>query len=1374
MALSILRVIVEMKDMIGDNKDELAQRLEELENRLLAMERSIAIGVPKAAEQEMAKLKQILVEEMERLEDLARKSLAKRILDHEEYQKILQQVFQRVNGATTTFQIEMANSIQETANMIHGDIKKTALERLRPSEKADHKTILEEQGLKREECTPGTRLKVLEDITKWAYDGSSASPHVYWLTGQAGSGKTTVAYTIAKRFESTGNANKRTVLGANFLCSRQFQETQSQTRIIPTIAYQLARKCKSYANALHVADKFDAVNHDISDQMKDLLVGPWLQSEATRDSELSPYLIVVDALDEIVGNGGSKFLRHLLNAVDEYNLPGLKFLVTSRSDPELVQLCEEFTSEAICRLQDVPIKEAESDIQTYLEASLPMLAGSPELVELLRRASGLFIYAATAVRYLTLSGSFTAKEQTEMLNDLFSKTYESDSASDAMSLIDGLYQQIMCDAFHKLKGKFLTRRLRILFTFLCTAERTSASVAAALLSEDDEEAARAVLRSLHPVLYTQDDHVYWYHASFPDFIFDQTRSNFSVRGEKFAFWCKESDHHNLLGDSCFRVMESGLRFNMGNIKSSFLFDHDNVYALSEQVGKNITPVLKYSSRSWVHHLPPPELVDTRNLCKCILDFLQIRVLFWIEAMNLLGSHSQCTPMLHRARQWVSKCQNSQLDLARNIGEAANFATYFIGSPAAKSTPHLYISMLATWSQDTTLCRKWKQHFSRVPVFTHTAGDIDLPLVTIMAGEQVSAVGFSSHGSQIVSGSNDGTMRVWDASTGTEVKVLKGHIAPVKTVAFSSDDSQILSSSHLDQSVKVWDAATRAEVKALELKGDTSSFAFSRDGMLVVSGSYDNLVRVWDASTGVEMRVLKGHTDRIGAVAFSSDGMQIVSGSRDLSVRVWDTMTGAEVKVLEGHTGNVYSVAFSNDGRKIASGADDGYLWVWDALTEATMLRGHTSWVNSVMFSSDDRQIVSGSRDKTVRLWDASTGAQLKVLKGHTKMVCSVAFSNDGMYIVSGSQDGTVRVWDASTGADVKVLQGHPSLVQSVAFSGDGTQIVSSYDSVRLWDASTGAELKVLKGHTDWVKSVAFTSDGKQIVSYSEGDQSMALWDAATGAKVKVLNLNGINRLFALSGNKTQIVSSSNDDSYSVRVLDASTGVEVMELKAHTWHITAVAFSNDGTRIVSGSADKSMRVWDSSTGAELMVLEGHTDWVTSVTFSSDDMHIVSGSDDYSVRVWDASTGVEVKVMTGHTDQIRSIAISSDGTIVSGGADKTVRVWNALTGAEAKVLKGHTGDVNCVGFSSDGTKIVSCSDDQSVRVWSLSAEADSAWKLTDTNWIISAQGGNHLMWVPPSAEVPSPSNILIISRHGFGSVDFTQAMIGDDWAGCYTPS
>ena len=162
---------------------------------------------------------------------------------------------------------------------------------------------------------------------------------------------------------------------------------------------------------------------------------------------------------------------------------------------------------------------------------------------------------------------------------------------------------------------------------------------------------------------------------------------------------------------------------------------------------------------------------------------------------------------------MSQCGNNYSNLARDVGEAANFATYFTGSPAAESTPHLYISALATWSQGTILSRNWKKQFTRIPVFTHSKGSTDLPLMTVSAGGRIMAVGFSSDGTRIVSGSDDNSVRVWDASTGVELKELKGHTYPVNSVGFSSDGTRIVSGSD-DRSVRVWDASTGVELKEL--------------------------------------------------------------------------------------------------------------------------------------------------------------------------------------------------------------------------------------------------------------------------------------------------------------------------------------------------------------------------------------------------------------------------------------------------------------------------------------------------------------------------------------------------------------------------------
>ena len=508
----------------------------------------------------------------------------------------------------------------------------------------------------RERCTAGTREEILKDIIAWADDISVDSPPVFWLTGQAGSGKTTIAYTIAQHFDELEHAGRHTVLGGNFLCSRQFEETRRQIHIIPTLVYQLARKSRSYAHALHKADKFESVDK-LSKQMKDLLVGPWQESEPRRHMELPPYLIVVDALDEIEADGGSMFLQGLLETINQRRLRGLKFLVTSRPDPRVAELCKTFSSEAVYRLQDVPIERVGLDITKYLQSKLPNFAGKPELKTMEQLADGLFISAATIVRYLTPRPRMVESEQRHLLSKLHDWQSFSPSGARRPLLIDKLYQQIMCDAFSDLDDNLFNTRLRILHTFLTTFERTSASLAAALLPGIDATDATAiavrVLEDLHAVLYCKDDQVLWYHASFPDFIFSETRSTFELDGHPFRMSCNVYQHHALLTKSCFDIMKKSLRFNIGDIPSSFALDAEDP-KLTQRIDTNIKPFLRYASRYWDHHLAQTDQKNGEALGDCITDFLHIRILFWMEAMNLLGFSGQCSIMLQRARAWVLK------------------------------------------------------------------------------------------------------------------------------------------------------------------------------------------------------------------------------------------------------------------------------------------------------------------------------------------------------------------------------------------------------------------------------------------------------------------------------------------------------------------------------------------------------------------------------------------------------------------------------------------------------------------------------------------------------------------------------------------------
>jgi hypothetical protein len=272
-------------------------------------------------------------------------------------------------------------------------------------------------------------------------------------------------------------------LGGNFFCSRQIKETRSATRIIRTIVYHLALKSKAFADALRASGKFDTIHQGVRSQLEGLLIEPWERAQRADPPKSLYFLMVIDALDEIDGTGGSEFLRDLLDVISKHRLLGLKFFVTSRPDPNLVTHLGSFEDKQFYRLEKVPIGEAQANITTYLNASLPDFVGRPEIEKLVAQAAGLFIYVATVVKYLADYEPLEQKERLDMLPFVSSAIPQTEEET---PLLDGLYLQVLLDALRRFKGNSFEHRLRILHTFLCSAERTSTSLVAELLFPPNE------------------------------------------------------------------------------------------------------------------------------------------------------------------------------------------------------------------------------------------------------------------------------------------------------------------------------------------------------------------------------------------------------------------------------------------------------------------------------------------------------------------------------------------------------------------------------------------------------------------------------------------------------------------------------------------------------------------------------------------------------------------------------------------------------------------------------------------------------------------------------------------------------------------------
>lgn len=580
--------------------------------------------------------------------------------------------------------------------------------------------------------------------------------------------------------------------------------------------------------------------------------------------------------------------------------------------------------------------------------------------------------------------------------------------------------------------------------------------------------------------------------------------------------------------------------------------------------------------------------------------------------------------------------------------------------------------------------------------------------------------FSRDGTRIVTAGLDGTVRVWDARTGAEVRAFPGHPSWPTAAAFTPDGTRVISGDGFGM-VRIWEVGTGKQVGGFQTPGGmVRSVAVGDGGKRILTTGMDRAI-AWTPEGKALVTFGVKTVGEHGKLWWDPAGRLIVTADHNLkTISGWNPETGKPRFTVPGHANGTHAVGFSADGARLVTAGADGTVAIRDTATGKVLrsLVGHTESLFTAEFSADGKRVVTAGWDKTARVWDAATGAQLVVLRGHTNVVYRARFSVDGGAVVTAGEDGTARVWDLRAAVNPVVLAGAGRQALTVAFSaGDGRLFTGHADGrVLTWDPRTGERVGAIAAHLRWAYGVVPLPGGKTLATGGTGG-AVEVWDLATGTRARTLDrprnpavpdrdpLGGPNipevRWLAVDRTGTRLLAVRTDR--TTTVWELSTGAQLYELKPPGTLVEAAAFSPDGSQLVGVCVNGTVRGWDAATGVERFSrpIDGAGN---AVAFSPDGRLIAVGGKFGIARILRAADGEPVATLIGHRQWVTWVRFSPDGSrLVTADDDGRVKLWVARGWQEALTLRAHGGWARVAEFSPDGRTLATVGDDGFARLW-----------------------------------------------------------------------
>jgi WD40 repeat protein/serine/threonine protein kinase/tetratricopeptide (TPR) repeat protein len=542
---------------------------------------------------------------------------------------------------------------------------------------------------------------------------------------------------------------------------------------------------------------------------------------------------------------------------------------------------------------------------------------------------------------------------------------------------------------------------------------------------------------------------------------------------------------------------------------------------------------------------------------------------------------------------------------------------------------------------------------------------------------------------------------------------------------------------------------------------TTVVAWHRASDRLAEGTADGLIRIWDVGRKRAMLTLKG-PGSAGIwwgnrwLNWSPDGSTLAAGFNNGDVHVWESSSGRNVGLYRGHTSAIRSVAYSSDGSRMAAWGEDGKILIWDVNTgELNSAISRLGGVTVGAWSPDDKLLACGHTNGSVTISGADAGTQEVTLLGGRGSIYDLAWSPDSSQVATTNMvDMAVSIWEISSEKMVVGPLRHAHWVTSLAWESDGQRLAAGdmAHSIKIWNTTTGSLDLNLRGNTDNPTSLAWGRDGSLAAGLNDG--TLKIYNTNGVPESRVLPVLKVGDLpvpgipttaVAWSPDGNRLVSGSDDgkiriwDPVDRKVVLSIDGHDVGKLSPQFGLIRSLAWSSDGTRVASGGLDGNVKVWNVGDGSEVFALPNDHGPVWSVAWGPEGTQLAASYQNGTIRVVEGlnSTPKEHAFQAHEPTWLgaRTLAWSPNGdSLASSGADGFVKIWDATGGIERARMPSQEA-VFSIAWSPDGSRLASTDTNSLVTTWDAATAVKISTLRSHSSWVEA------VVWSPDGTRLAS---------------------------------